>query len=214
MSFYNLFHLISYNAYGTNNAYGSYNAYGKKDDSKKYYAPKCPQIDGQTSQCRPIKDCAVWFDVISTKYDTACKLADGQPGACCPPLPYNSTSASIFLMIRVLYKKFNCICSIIKGRRPSGFAPITGVPSGSFGYSYQGGQKIQLKSVQEAANAACQNLGLLQKKEKQLIENKITVRPNSAEQTHLRFFHSNQKTREESRNALVGLETTAALGSK
>lgn len=50
----------------------------------------CPKIDDLPSECRPIKDCAVWYDQILTIPGTACKLSDGNPGACCPDLPTNS----------------------------------------------------------------------------------------------------------------------------
>ena len=50
----------------------------------------CPTIGGLESKCRPIKDCAVWYDSILATPHTACTLAEGCPGACCPDIPANS----------------------------------------------------------------------------------------------------------------------------
>ncbi len=51
-----------------------------------YYCPKIYKLE---TKCRPVKECAVWFDLIAETPGTECKLADGSPGACCPDLPYN-----------------------------------------------------------------------------------------------------------------------------
>ena len=50
----------------------------------------CPSIGGLESKCRPIKDCAVWYDLVLATPDAACTLPEGSPGACCPDLPSNS----------------------------------------------------------------------------------------------------------------------------
>lgn len=52
----------------------------------------CPKIAGLESHCRPTKDCAVWYDDILATAETACRLSDGSPGACCPDIPYNCKS--------------------------------------------------------------------------------------------------------------------------
>ncbi|XP_046638989.1 peroxidase-like [Daphnia pulicaria] len=53
------------------------------------YPYYCPKVGGYESQCRPAKDCAVWYDLVLITPGTACKLPDGQPGTCCPDLPHN-----------------------------------------------------------------------------------------------------------------------------
>ena len=60
---------------------------------KSYYpADYCPKVYNLESKCRPAKDCAVWFDLVSATPGTACKLHDGSPGTCCPDLPYNGNT--------------------------------------------------------------------------------------------------------------------------
>ena len=54
------------------------------------YAYYCPKVAGYESHCRPAKDCAIWYDAVLATPGTACKLPDGNPGNCCPALPYNS----------------------------------------------------------------------------------------------------------------------------
>jgi hypothetical protein len=54
------------------------------------YLHYCPKVGGYESQCRPTKDCAVWYDLVLITSDTSCKLPGGEPGTCCPDLPYNS----------------------------------------------------------------------------------------------------------------------------
>lgn len=49
----------------------------------------CPNVGGYPSQCRPPKDCAVWYDLVVVTPNTGCKLTDGNPGTCCPDLPSN-----------------------------------------------------------------------------------------------------------------------------
>lgn len=58
----------------------------KYSNEYPYY---CPKVGGYESQCRPAKDCAVWYDLVLITPGTACKLTDGQPGTCCPDLPHN-----------------------------------------------------------------------------------------------------------------------------
>ncbi len=59
----------------------------KYDDKYPYY---CPKVGGYESQCRPAKDCAVWYDLVLITPGSTCQLPDGEPGMCCPDLPYNS----------------------------------------------------------------------------------------------------------------------------
>ncbi|XP_046459939.1 mast/stem cell growth factor receptor Kit-like isoform X2 [Daphnia pulex] len=41
-----------------------------------------------TAECRQAKDCSYWYQqVLSTNGSTACKLADGSSGLCCPEIP-------------------------------------------------------------------------------------------------------------------------------
>ena len=54
----------------------------------------------------------------------------------------------------------------------------------------------------------------MKEKEKFLLENNVTVRPNSAEHTHLRFSQSNQKTRDENRDAMIALAIASEVANK
>ncbi|XP_046459913.1 mast/stem cell growth factor receptor Kit-like isoform X2 [Daphnia pulex] len=41
-----------------------------------------------TTECRQAKDCSFWYQqVLHTNGSTACKLADGSSGSCCPEIP-------------------------------------------------------------------------------------------------------------------------------
>ena len=71
--------------------------------------------------------------------------------------------------------------------------------------------RIDINSVKEAAEAARIKL---KEKEKFLLENNVTVRPNLAEQTHLRFSQSNQKTRDENRDAMIALAIASEVANK
>ena len=63
----------------------------------------CPKIAGLESQCRPIPDCAVWYDlVLASLPESACKLPNGEPGACCPDIPYNGNNFKTL----VIYLKY------------------------------------------------------------------------------------------------------------
>ncbi len=77
-----LFAMANSEAYRTSNDYTP--AY--KPVEKVYY---CPKVGGLESRCRPIRDCAVWHDLVQATPGTACQLSDGYPGSCCPDLPYN-----------------------------------------------------------------------------------------------------------------------------
>ncbi|XP_032786422.2 peroxidase [Daphnia magna] len=59
----------------------------KYDDKYPYY---CPKVGGYESECRPPKDCAIWYDIVASTPGTSCKLPDGYSGICCPDLPYNA----------------------------------------------------------------------------------------------------------------------------
>ena len=81
-------------------------------------------------------------------------------------------------------------------------------------FSFEGGLRIETDSIKEATEAGRYELNSLEEKEKLLVDSNVVVRQNSAEHTHLRFFQTNQKTRDVSRNAVVGLATAAELGNK
>ena len=80
--------VLSVASYSYNNAqqqqYPSYPSYPAPPAYKT-----CPAIGGQQSKCRPAKDCSVWYDLVVAIPDADCKLSDGNPGICCPDLPYN-----------------------------------------------------------------------------------------------------------------------------
>lgn len=61
----------------------------EKQEKTEKYDRYCPRVIGLESQCRPIKDCALWFDNVITTQGTACQLPGGEPGCCCPAIPYN-----------------------------------------------------------------------------------------------------------------------------
>lgn len=53
---------------------------------------KCRSIGGLESQCRPAKDCSIWYDVVRATPRSTCLLPNGYGhGVCCPDLPINST---------------------------------------------------------------------------------------------------------------------------
>lgn len=71
-------------------------AYGPAKQTNSYGNYKsCPNVGGYPSQCRPPKDCAVWYDLVVVTPNTGCKLTDGNPGTCCPDLPSNGNGAPI-----------------------------------------------------------------------------------------------------------------------
>ena len=54
------------------------------------YSEYCPKLGGLESECRPTTECAVWYDLVLQYFpETACKLPSGEPGTCCPEIPYN-----------------------------------------------------------------------------------------------------------------------------
>ena len=59
-------------------------------DVEAPYSDYCPKMGGLESHCRPASDCAVWYDlVLNYLPESACKLANGAPGSCCPDIPSN-----------------------------------------------------------------------------------------------------------------------------
>ena len=87
---------------------------------------------------------------------------------------------------------------------------MTGVRFSAFSNDIE----IESDTIRAAAEVGSRNLALLDEKEKLLLDENIVVRPNSAQYTHKLFFKTNQKTRDLSRNAVIGLKTTAALANK
>ena len=73
----------------------SVTAYGNVNQYYPTYPPPykayetCPAMGGYESKCRPAKDCSVWYDLVLATPKAGCKLTDGNPGICCPDLPYN-----------------------------------------------------------------------------------------------------------------------------
>ncbi|KAK4008470.1 hypothetical protein OUZ56_013610 [Daphnia magna] len=65
---------------------------------KKYggkYSYYCPKVGGYHSQCRPAIDCSVWYEVALSTPGSACTMEDGDPGICCPDIPYNGNGEPI-----------------------------------------------------------------------------------------------------------------------
>ena len=75
-------------------------------------------------------------------------------------------------------------------------------------------RNIDKYSLNAAAHAGRFNLRLTEETEKLLRANNITVRPSSAVATHLLFFQTTEGTRNISRGAYVGVETTKELGKR
>lgn len=71
----------------------------------------CPKVYQDEAKCRPLKDCAVWFDLISHTYGSPCKLHDGSPGTCCPDIPYNGHDGAFRTNrgkdVKILYKEID-----------------------------------------------------------------------------------------------------------
>lgn len=61
----------------------------KSTNYQTKYTNYCPKVGGYEAQCRPIKDCAVWYDLVLATPRASCQLTDGYPGVCCPPIPQN-----------------------------------------------------------------------------------------------------------------------------
>lgn len=66
----------------------------------------CPAVGGLESKCRPVKDCAVWYDLVLVTPGAGCALADGGPGACCPDLPANSILIMTFYNLNFTISNF------------------------------------------------------------------------------------------------------------
>jgi peroxidase len=75
-------------------------------------------------------------------------------------------------------------------------------------------QCIDLFSVNAAAHAGQFQLRLMDETEKLLRANNIIVRPSSSQSTHLLFFQTTFESRQLSRGALTGVETTRELGKR
>ena len=82
------------------------NHYG---DSKPEYDYYCPKIAGYESQCRLAKDCAVWYDLAASVPGTACQLSYGDPGICCPDIPYNGMNR-VFFQFKLTFQWIDLIC--------------------------------------------------------------------------------------------------------
>ena len=61
----------------------------KQEKVEVHFLDYCPKMGGLESQCRPASKCAVWYDLVNDLSKSACKLANGAPGACCPDIPSN-----------------------------------------------------------------------------------------------------------------------------
>ena len=70
--------------------YSQYEDEAKTEYDVTYSKYCCPKLEGLESECRPTTECSVWYDlVLQYLPETACKLPSGDPGSCCPEIPYN-----------------------------------------------------------------------------------------------------------------------------
>ncbi|EFX86585.1 hypothetical protein DAPPUDRAFT_307784 [Daphnia pulex] len=166
-------------AVANSEAYGTYTlAY--KPVEKVYY---CPKVGGLESRCRPIRDCAVWHDLVESTPGTACQLSDGYPGACCPDLPYNYNGKALK-------------------------EPVTCDPNVELESHVQ---CLDVFSINAAAAAGNFQLRLNVENENRISSNGIEVSPGSSRATHQRFFGSSEETRGINKEAQVGLETAVHI---
>ena len=73
---------------------------------------------------------------------------------------------------------------------------------------------IDIYSLNAAAHAGRFQMRLMDETERLLQVNNITVRQNSYQSTHLLFFQTTTASRNLSRGALTGVETTRELGKR
>ncbi|KAK4015956.1 hypothetical protein OUZ56_030921 [Daphnia magna] len=141
----------------------------------------CPKIDDLPSECRPIKDCAVWYDQILTIPGTACKLSDGNPGACCPDLPTNS------------------------------YGPPLRTKFGRIGKKYGFNYNINTPSMNQAAEASRLQMSSMGEIEKRLTQNNIIVLPGSSRAIHALVFATTAEAEKISREAIIGAYTASEI---
>lgn len=161
----------------------------------------CPKVYDLESTCRPAKDCAVWFDLVSVTPGTLCKLHDGSPGMCCPDLPYNGEKGHDLL-------------------RSLKWLTFTFFGLGRGGAFKQAKKEVKVYrdidtySLNAAAKAGRFNQRLMEETEKEMRANNVTVRVSSAQYTHLLFFRTKEATLNISRGAFICVETTKELGNR
>ncbi|XP_032795230.2 peroxidase [Daphnia magna] len=142
----------------------------------------CPNVGGLESTCRPLVECAVWYDLLLTTPGTSCILSDGKtPGGCCPGLLQNRHNGQYF-------------------EQPS------------YGTNHdlqlESNLQSQLGAAQQASHVLFQSLGTT---EKELIDNNIVVMPGSASAAHSLFFHTTHETQKINLESLVDVYTAQEL---
>ncbi|KZS13261.1 Peroxinectin [Daphnia magna] len=149
----------------------------------------CPNIGGLESQCRPAKDCAVWYDAVRATPGTACILENGKGhGVCCPVIPLNGRH-------RAPFKKPNPCDEGIE------LDPHV--------------EHIDLVAVNEAALAGQSQMESMMATEKRLVQKKIVVRKGSGSFTHSWvFFHSTADSVKISNSSLYGVFAVMQLSRR
>ena len=78
------------------------------ENAEPEYHYFCPKIAGYESECRSAKDCSIWYDVVVMMPGTACHLPHGNPGVCCPDIPFNSKNRISFY-VKLNFKRIHLI---------------------------------------------------------------------------------------------------------
>ncbi|XP_046438483.1 peroxidase-like [Daphnia pulex] len=155
------------------------------------FSSSCPAVGGLESKCRPVKDCAVWYDLVLATPDAGCALADGGPGACCPDLPANSYGAPPLQENEKKAKQYNLVFNSPKQQFISG--------------------NIDKFSVNSAAEAGRLEMKVTDTIETQLFEHNIFVLPGSSRATHALVFTSTAESEKMSRDAMIEAYTVTEI---
>uniref|UniRef100_A0A0P5PEE0 Chorion peroxidase n=1 Tax=Daphnia magna TaxID=35525 RepID=A0A0P5PEE0_9CRUS len=143
----------------------------------------CPKFAGLESHCRPSKDCAVWHNEVFSYPNTACKLSDGNPGTCCPDLPYNYKGTTF---------KEPALCE--------GKIELDDHV-----------ECLDVFSVNAASDVGEFELRLHKETAKRLKEKGIVVQAASPRATHARFSNPSEQARNVTTEAFVSVHTAVVL---
>ncbi|KAK4008473.1 hypothetical protein OUZ56_013613 [Daphnia magna] len=143
----------------------------------------CPNVAGLETRCRPTKDCAVWYDEVLATPSTACKLSDGNPGSCCPDLPFNFKGMT--------FKEPPACEGGVELDEHAGC--------------------LDVFSVNAAADAGEFELRLHKETAKRLKEKNVVVQASSPRATHARFSNPSEHARQVTNEAFVGVHTAVVL---
>ncbi|KAI9554244.1 hypothetical protein GHT06_019516 [Daphnia sinensis] len=143
----------------------------------------CPNVGGRPSRCRPIKDCAAWYEEVLATPNTACRSRDGSPGSCCPDLPFNIRGTPFI-------------------------EPSTCESGVELDYN---GEGLDVLAVNEAASEAELELEAQKVLAKRLQDNHIVVQAESARATHARFAYPSKPIRNINNEAFLNVHAASVL---